>query len=139
MNDLIISIITRLLIPFIQLYGVFLVLTGHLSPGGGFTGGAILGISIVLYTLVYGLNKGSEKMSNKVSSRMEAGGVLIFLTLGLISIFFGFNFLTNKEMGMPMGALGNIVSAGIIPIVSIVIGAKLTTTIATLFHTMIEE
>jgi len=139
MNDLIVQTITRLLVPFIQLYGVFIVINGHLSPGGGFAGGAILGASIVLYTLAFGLEKGNEKMPHKVSSKLEAGGILFFVTIGLIATFFGYNLLTNKEMGMPMGTLGNVLSGGIIPLITIAIGMKVASTIATLFHTMIEE
>lgn len=139
MNDLIVQTITRLVVPFIQLYGVFIVINGHLSPGGGFAGGAVLGASIVLYTLAFGLEKGSEKMPHRVSSKLEAGGILIFLSIGLVATFLGYNFLTNKEMGIPMGTLGNIVSAGIIPLITIAVGMKVASTIATLFHTMIEE
>lgn len=139
MNDVIIQTVTRLLMPFIQIYGLFLVVNAHLTPGGGFAGGAVLGISVVLYTLVFGLDRGNGKKFDKVSSRMEAYSVLIFLTIGLIGTFAGMNFLTNKNMGIPMGSPGNILSGGLIPIISILIGAKLTSTIATLFHTMIEE
>ncbi|PKM70436.1 MAG: sodium:proton antiporter, partial [Firmicutes bacterium HGW-Firmicutes-18] len=55
MDDLIVKNITKIVTPFIQLYGIFIILHGHISPGGGFAGGAIIGASLILYTLAFGL------------------------------------------------------------------------------------
>ncbi|PKM70563.1 MAG: sodium:proton antiporter, partial [Firmicutes bacterium HGW-Firmicutes-18] len=41
MNDVIVKTITRIIIPFAQVYGIFIILHGHISPGGGFSGGAL--------------------------------------------------------------------------------------------------
>ena len=68
MNDLILKTITKWLLPFIQLYGVYVVFHGHVSPGGGFSGGAILGASIILYTIVFGLDKGEKKLPHQIST-----------------------------------------------------------------------
>jgi len=128
-----------MIMPFIQLYGVFVILHGHLSPGGGFAGGAIIGASLVLYTLAYGLKKGHHKMPHHISSRIETGGILWFIALGLVGVIGGGNFLANKSAGFNMGQLGSIFSAGLIPLATIGIGLKVGSTIVTLFHTMIEE
>lgn len=139
MDDLFVKIIARMIIPFIQLYGVFVVIHGHLSPGGGFSGGAIIGASMVLYTLAFGLKAGKRKMPHEVSSRIESGGILAFAFLGLVGIFTGWNFLANKAAGFPMGEVGRVLSAGLIPLVTVAIGLKVMSTITTLFHTMLEE
>jgi len=128
-----------MIMPFIQLYGVFVILHGHLSPGGGFAGGAIIGASLVLYTLAYGLKKGHKKMPHHISSKIETGGILWFIALGLVGVIGGGNFLANKSAGFNMGQLGSIFSAGLIPLATIGIGLKVGSTIVTLFHTMIEE
>jgi len=138
-DDLIVKTITRMIMPFIQLYGVFVILHGHLSPGGGFAGGAIIGASLVLYTLAYGLKKGHKKMPHHISSKIETGGILWFIALGLVGVIGGGNFLANKSAGFNMGQLGSIFSAGLIPLATIGIGLKVGSTIVTLFHTMIEE
>lgn len=139
MEDLIVKTVTRLIVPFIQLYGVFIILHGHISPGGGFAGGAIIASSLVLYTLTYGLNNGHKKMPHNISSKIESGGLLCFIMLGLVGIISGGNFLANKSAGFNMGEFGRIFSAGLIPLATIAIGLKVASTIVTLFHTMIEE
>ncbi len=139
MDDLIVKTIIRLIVPFIQLYGIFIILHGHISPGGGFSGGAVLGASIILYTLSFGLKKASKKLPHKVSQVMESGGILWYMFVGLLGIIFGGSFLANKGAGFFMGEAGNLLSAGIIPLLTIGIGIKVASTMVTLFHTIIEE
>ncbi|AOY74847.1 MnhB domain-containing protein [Clostridium formicaceticum] len=139
MDDLIVKTIARIIIPFIQVYGVFIVLHGHLSPGGGFAGGAILGASFILYTLCFGIHRGHKKVPHEISSKVETVGILWYIFIGLIGIWMGHQFLTNKEAGFYMGDAGRIVSGGLIPLVTLGIGAKVASTMITLFHTLIEE
>lgn len=139
MDDLFVRVITKMILPFIQLYGVYVIIHGHLSPGGGFSGGAIFAASIVLYTLAFGLKPGQKRMPHSVSSKIETGGIIFFILVGFAGIATGYNFLTNQEAGFPMGELGSVFSAGLIPIVTIAIGLKVMSTIITLFHTMLEE
>ncbi|SDY47303.1 MnhB domain-containing protein [Tindallia californiensis] len=139
MDDLIVRNISRMIIPFIQLYGIFVIFHGHLSPGGGFPGGAILGASIILYTLAFGAEKGHKKLPHSTSKWLESGAIIWFILLGLFGIFTGHVFLTNKAAGFYMGEVGDIISGGFIPLVTLAIGIKVGSTMITLFHTMIEE
>ncbi|MFP4286143.1 MAG: MnhB domain-containing protein [Candidatus Izemoplasmataceae bacterium] len=139
MNDIIIKSITRLIIPFVQVYGVFIILHGHISPGGGFSGGSIIGTSLVLYTLVFGIEKSYKKFSHRVSEFAESGGILLYLFLGILGIIFAGSFLTNIEAGFPKGEAGSLFSGGMIPLLMIGIGIKVASTFITLFHILIEE
>lgn len=139
MDDLFVRVITKMILPFIQIYGIYVIIHGHLSPGGGFSGGAIFAASIVLYTLAFGLKSGQKRMPHEISSKIETGGIVFFILIGFSGILFGYQFLTNKAVGFPMGELGSVFSAGFIPIVTIAIGLKVMSTIVTLFHTMLEE
>ncbi len=139
MNDIIIKTIVRLLIPFIQLYGIFIILHGHISPGGGFAGGALIGTSLVLYTLVFGIESSKRKFSERVSEFAESGGIILYVSLGLIGVFMAGSFLTNIDAGFPSGNAGSIFSGGMIPLLMIGIGVKVASTIITLFHSLIEE
>jgi multicomponent Na+:H+ antiporter subunit B len=139
MNDTIIKTITRIVMPFVQLYGLFVILNGHISPGGGFSGGALIGTSLILYTLVFGLEKGKKKFSHRVSEFAESGGIILFIMVGLLGIFLGGNFLSNGEVGFPLGKPGSLLSAGMIPILMIGIGIKVASTMISLFHILIEE
>jgi len=139
MEDKILKTITRLIVPFIELYGVFIILNGHISPGGGFSGGALLGTSLILYTLVFGIKKSEKKFSPSVSVILESGGVLTIIILGVIGIIFAGSFLANHAAGFPLGEVGSILSGGFIPLLMIAIGLKVASTIITLFHAVIEE
>ena len=139
MNDIIVRSITRIVIPFIQLYGIYIILHGHISPGGGFSGGALIGSSLILYTLVFGVQKAKKKFSHRMSEIAESGGLLLYLFVGVLGIIFAGSFLTNKEAGFPLGEFGSLFSGGVIPILMIGIGVKVASTMITLFHALIEE
>lgn len=139
MNDLIVKMTTKLVLPFIQLYGLYVIINGHLSPGGAFPGGAIFATSIVLFTIVFGLRIGQKRLPHTVSSKIETGGIFVFLLFGLTGIALGYQFLTNQEAGFPMGEFGSILSAGFIPIITFALGIKVMSAVVTLFHTMMEE
>jgi len=139
MNDIIIKSITRIVIPFAQVYGIYMILNGHISPGGGFAGGAIIGTTLILYTLVFGREKGKKKFSHKVSEIAESGGIMIFIFIGLIGMIVGGRFLMNLDSGFPEGELGTILSGGMIPLLMIAIGIKVTSTIINLFNLLSDE
>jgi len=138
MNDIILKTITRIVVPFLQVYGIFIILHGHVSPGGGFSGGALIGTSLILYTLVYGVDEAKKKFSHRASEIAESGGIMLFVTLGIVGILFAGQFLTNIQAGFPIGQPGTLISAGMIPLLMIGIGIKVASTMVTLFHILIE-
>ena len=139
MEDVIVRYVSRIILPFVQLYGLYVVLHGHLSPGGGFSGGAIIGTSMILYALSFNLAAGSKKLSHDVSSILESTGGLIFAGMGLVSILLGANFLANRAAGIPLGTPGNLFSSGSIAIITFGVGIKVASTMITLFYSLIEE
>ena len=139
MNDIIIKNITRIVIPFAQAYGIFVILNGHISPGGGFAGGAIIGTSLILYTLVFGREKGKKKFSHRASEIAESGGILFFVIVGLAGLIIAGRFLTNIEAGFPEGVLGSILSGGMIPLLMVGIEIKVASTMISLFNLLIDE
>ncbi|MCD5414658.1 MAG: MnhB domain-containing protein [Clostridiales bacterium] len=139
MDDLIVRKVTKWIVPFIQVYGIFIVLHGHISPGGGFSGGAVLGSSIILITLSLGLEKASGILSHRTSSLLESGSIIWYVLIGFAGIVTGNNFLTNRGAGFHMGEVGDIISSGTIPLITVAIGIKVASTVITLFHIIIEE
>ncbi len=139
MDDLIVKTVTKLIIPFIQLYGIFVILHGHLSPGGGFAGGAIIGASFILLTLAFGIEYTKSILSAKVTERVEIGGVIWYIFIGLIGIAISGVFLGNRVAGFPMGTFGSVISGGMISLITIGIGLKVASTMISLFHHIIEE
>jgi len=136
MEDIVVRSIARLLVPFIQLYGFYVIFHGHLSPGGGFAGGAIVASSMILYGLSFNLEAGSRKLSHDVSTVLESGGALWFLFIGLAGLLVGAPFLTNKAAGFYLGVPGRLFSSGMIFLLSIGIGVKVASTMITLFYSL---
>jgi multicomponent Na+:H+ antiporter subunit B len=91
--DLIIKTICRLLVPFIQLFGLYVICFGHYSPGGGFQGGVILGASIITYAISTDLRSGVRRLKEKTVALLAATGVFIYAGTGALCLLLGFNFI----------------------------------------------
>ncbi len=119
--SLIVKTITNIVIGFIFLYGLYIILHGHLTPGGGFAGGVIIAGVFVLKYLAYGSSKAGEKKSSIISSVFESVGALLFVGIALLGLLLtGVFFLNFIPRGTPL----HLLSAGIIPLCNIAIGIK---------------
>lgn len=96
--DLIIKTICRLLIPFIQLFGLYVIAHGHHSPGGGFQGGVILGASIILLAISQDLRTAVKRMSEKVDALLSPTGVFIYAGTGALCLLLGLNFMDYSAL-----------------------------------------
>jgi multicomponent Na+:H+ antiporter subunit B len=117
---LIVKTITRLTVGLILLFGIYIILHGHLSPGGGFAGGVIVALSFVHLMLAFGKDIAVSKVSKNLASNLESIGALMFLSIALLG-FLGGSFFLNI---LPKGTPFNLFSAGIIPLCNIAIGIK---------------
>jgi multicomponent Na+:H+ antiporter subunit B len=109
---------SRLLFPLILLFGAYIFVHGHLTPGGGFQGGAVIASGFLLMYLAFP----KQSIDKKSSSVVESLGGLIFVGIGLLGLIFSGYFLTNF---LPKGIPNTIFSAGIIPIIYIAVGLKI--------------
>ncbi|MDD4457744.1 MAG: MnhB domain-containing protein, partial [Syntrophotalea acetylenica] len=73
-EDLIVRTAVRLLVPFIQLFGLYVIVHGHYSPGGGFQGGVILGSSFILLALAFDLRTSLRFLSVRVNAVLSNVG-----------------------------------------------------------------
>ena len=101
--DLIIKNGCRLVIPFIQLFALYVIAHGHHSPGGGFQGGVIFGAAIILYALAFDLRTARNDLSAKTSVLLSSTGVLIYAGTGALCILLGANFLDYKALAGLLG------------------------------------
>ena len=92
-DDIIVKTISRLMIPFIQLYALYVILHGHYSPGGGFQGGVILGASLILFALAFGRETALEVFKEKVLLVLCGIGVIIYAGAGYLCLLSGGNYL----------------------------------------------
>jgi multicomponent Na+:H+ antiporter subunit B len=125
----IVKTIVRFIMGIIVIFGAYIVLYGHLTPGGGFAGGVILAAGYVVLTLAFGGDLALSKMSNKAASILDNFGALGFITLGLLGYTGGWFFLNFLDKGN----MFNLFSAGSIPLMNIAIGIKVTASLFAIF------
>jgi multicomponent Na+:H+ antiporter subunit B len=135
MENLIVKTAGRLMTPFIQMFGLYIIFHGHLTPGGGFQGGAIIGASMILLAVALGREEGEKRMGHDLSIILESFA-LLYIFIGLFGIFLGYNFLANKIAGIPLGKPGDLLSSGTILALNLTIGLKVASTGKTLFYSL---
>ncbi len=94
--------IAKLLVPFIQVFGLYVVFHGAKSPGGGFQGGAILAASLILMRLTAGPEIGSRVLPGLSALRLGACGVLLYGFVGVLPMFAGAAFLDYSSLPLPL-------------------------------------
>ena len=125
---IIVKNIARWVKMLIFLFGIYIIIFGHLTPGGGFAGGVILASSYVLLMLAHGRESMEKNLSLPVASKIDCVGALMFIAVALFGLFYGaasffYNFIHQEYLADKQTAL-NLVSAGTIPLSNIAIGLK---------------
>ena len=118
-NDEILQMAAKILVPIILMYGIYVVLNGHLSPGGGFSGGAIMGAALILYLNAFGFEKTSRFFTFKTFRWVTFLALMTYAGLKSYSFFTGANHI---ESGIPLGTPGAILSSGLILPLNICVG-----------------
>lgn len=131
--SLIVKTITRLTVGVIFIYGVYIVLHGHVSPGGGFAGGVIIALSFIHLMLAYGKEEAFKRLSRPAASILESTGAVIFLSIALLGFTGGYFFLNFIGKGEPF----HLFSAGIIPLCNVAISFKVGAGIFAIFVALI--
>ncbi len=92
-QDTIVRTVCRLLAPFIQLFGLYVIIHGHTSPGGGFQGGVILASSFILLAIADGIDDVHRRLSLKMLTVYMSTGVLLYAGIGVVCLLLGANYL----------------------------------------------
>jgi multisubunit Na+/H+ antiporter MnhB subunit len=120
---------------FILVFGIYLVLYGHLTPGGGFAGGVVLAMAFVLLVLAHGKEPALKRFPLLVAAELDSVGALMFLIIALLGLFSGLggsffnNFIAKANPGVPFSLL----SAGFIPLANIAIALKVASSLFVVF------
>lgn len=137
-QSIIVQTVCSLLIPFIQLFALYVIIHGHYGPGGGFQGGVLLAVSIILQRLYLGAKISYQKFPPKLALILGAVGMLIFGLTGVVPMVFGGAFLDYGYLpifwvhGAELRALG-------ILIVEIGIGLAVFGTLVLIFDNLVGE
>ena len=124
--------VTQIICGVIFLYGIYIIIHGHLTPGGGFAGGAIVAGSFILLILAFGSEFLALKKEETGSSILESSAILIFLVIAVLGMLIGGTgiFFVNF---LPKGTIGQLISAGVIPLYNIAVGMEVAAAPVTIF------
>jgi multicomponent Na+:H+ antiporter subunit B len=109
---------TELLMPMVFLFGIYVFMNGHLTPGGGFQGGAIMACGVMLLLLALP----RSRISRGLISLTESLSGFTYVLIGVLGVLLAGGFLDNRIMDL--GTFGTLFSAGAIPIIYILVGLK---------------
>lgn len=135
-RDPVVKSLAMVLVPFNLMLGVYVVLNGHLSPGGGFSGGAIMGASLILFSSAYGYRRVKNIITEKVIK------IVTFVSLTFYAVAKGYSFFTGANhlhSIISPGTPGRIMSAGIILPLNIAVGFVVTMTMYSFYALFTRE
>jgi multicomponent Na+:H+ antiporter subunit B len=110
--------------PSIFLLGVYVVLHGHLTPGGGFAGGVLIAGAFVLLVLAFGSDEWRSRVLNWNATVFESLGLFFFWFLAMLGLIQGVQFFVNVITKANPGLPYRLFSAGIIPLCNVAIGIE---------------
>lgn len=111
MTTLILQTAGRILVPLSLAFGVFIYFKGHQTPGGGFVGGLVLAVALVIARMAYGGDIGSSRMKT-IHRMMIAVGLFFALLTGTAALFWGLPFFTSNNGYLPLPSLDGTTDMG---------------------------
>ena len=118
--------VASVLVPVIFLFGIYIILNGHLSPGGGFSGGAMIGAGLTLYVAAFGFEKTERFFNEAIYRRVKVTALLLYGCIVLYYFVTGANGFANL---IPLGEPGRILSGGITLPINVFVGSEVACTI----------
>jgi len=118
------------LILFAFIYGLYIIMHGHLTPGGGFQGGAVFASGVALFVVAFGSDYLHKNLKEHNLSVLESSGALVFIGLafGGLAVVFFYNFLVGSPIFGHIPAFGSnpgdMWTAGVIPFMNLAVGLK---------------
>lgn len=133
--SVIVKTVTRWLKGFILLYGIYIMVYGHLTPGGGFAGGVIVACAFILIELAEGARGAENVLPRNVAAELDSLGALIFLGVAVAGMIVAGAFFKNF-VTTPEHARFTLFSGGLIPTCNIGIGLKVGASLFLVFATL---
>ena len=119
-----------LLTLFVFIYGLYIIMHGHLTPGGGFQGGAVFASGVALFIVAFGSDYLHKSLKEHNLSVLESSGALVFIGLafGGLAVVFFYNFLVGSPIFGHIPAYGSnpgdMWTGGVIPFMNLAVGLK---------------
>jgi len=122
---------TQLIAGMVFMYGIYVIVHGHLTPGGGFAGGVIIAGSFILVTLAYGGDFLKLVKEENRTTIVESLATILVITVAASGFLFGTKIFFNNFL--PKGIVGHLVSAGVLPLYNIFVGTEVAASIFIIF------
>ncbi len=135
-NDPILRRAAILLVPAVIIYGIYVVMNGHLSPGGGFSGGAIMGAGLILYTNAFGFKAVNRFFTYKRFNTITVSALGVYAASKSYSFYTGANHLHSI---IPKGVPGDLISSGLILVLNICVGVIVCCTMFGFYSLFMKE
>lgn len=132
---IIVKKVSQLMCGLIFIYGIYIVTHGHLTPGGGFAGGAIIAGSFILLILAFGSEVVNLRKEETKTTVTESMSLLVVILLALAGIWLGSQVFFNNYL--PKGEIGQLISGGLIPLYNILIGIEVAAALLTIFLALV--
>ncbi len=129
-SHVIFRILSKILIPLIMLFALYVQFHGDYGPGGGFQAGVMFAAAIILYALIFGLDEAKRIVTPGILRMLTAGGVILYGSVGVAAVLFGGNFLEYNVLsheplhGQHLGIL----------LVELGVGITVTAVMVTIFY-----
>ena len=114
-----------ILVPFILVFGIYVLFNGHLSPGGGFSGGTIMGAALILYNLAFGDNSTKKFFNYNINKVVKISALTFYAVSQSYMFYTGANQLPIPNIN---GIAGNLISSGFILPLNIGVGFEVACT-----------
>ncbi|MFO7445892.1 MAG: MnhB domain-containing protein [Ignavibacteriaceae bacterium] len=134
----IILIVSRIIAPYIMLFGLYVIFHGHYSPGGGFQGGAIIAASFILIRITNDPEVDEQHFMKSLGIPLGSVGVIIFFAAGFLAMLFNLNFLDYSYLTFTGLSPADARSIGIL-IIEIGVGIAVTAILVSLFDSLLGE
>jgi len=142
--SVIVRTVSRFVYGLILVFGFYVIMHGHLTPGGGFQGGAVVASAFALLVVAFGAAGLKGRLNAHLLQSLEEIGALAFLALGFLGIgtAFFYNLLANSGglfgASVPIGPNNGVLdSAGTLPLMNWAVGLKVMTGIASIVIVML--
>ena len=129
---LIVKTITDFVVAFIVIFGAYIVLYGHLTPGGGFAGGVIVACAFILLLLAQGKDVAFARLGERTAHILDSAGALAFLLIGWVGLTGGYFFMNVFARGDQF----RLLSSGMILPANIAIAFKVGTSLFLVFSAL---
>ncbi|HJU18416.1 MAG TPA: MnhB domain-containing protein [Stellaceae bacterium] len=128
--------ITPAFVPALVVLGVYVLIHGHLTPGGGFQAGAIIGSALAMIYVAFGYSAFRHTINQEKTEAVEAVAAAGYIAMGLVALASGAAFLANI---LPLGKTGELYSAGTIWLLNDLTGAEVSFGFLTMLAEFLRE